>query len=126
MSSPTVRNGRYFFSKRQADQDQAVLYMRQGLDGKDQVLVDPLPMSPDHTVTVNLFDVSQDGKMLAYVIRHGGADEVEPHLFDVDAHKEVPDNFQGTPEAVAEAAGSYTAPYLKKALRDGAPDRKDG
>ena len=33
---------------------------------------------------------------------------------------------QGTPEAVAEAAGSYTAPYLKKALRDGAPDRKDG
>ncbi|MGZ4886110.1 MAG: excinuclease ABC subunit UvrA [Candidatus Aminicenantales bacterium] len=33
---------------------------------------------------------------------------------------------QGTPEAVAEAAGSYTAPYLKKALRDGAPERKDG
>ena len=33
---------------------------------------------------------------------------------------------EGTPEAVAEAAGSYTAPYLKKALRDGAPDRKDG
>ena len=33
---------------------------------------------------------------------------------------------QGTPEAVAEAAGSYTAQYLKKALRDGGPERKDG
>ncbi len=93
MSPPTVRNGRYFFFKRQADQDQAVLYMRQGLDGKDQILVDPLPMSPDHTVTVNMADVSQDGKMLAYVIRHGGADEVEPHLFDVDARKDLPDSF---------------------------------
>ena len=33
---------------------------------------------------------------------------------------------QGTPEAVAEVAGSYTAQYLKKALRDGGPERKDG
>ena len=33
---------------------------------------------------------------------------------------------QGPPEAVAEAAGSYTAQYLKKALRDGGPERKDG
>jgi len=33
---------------------------------------------------------------------------------------------QGPPEAVAEAVGSYTAPYLKKALGDGGPERKDG
>jgi len=33
---------------------------------------------------------------------------------------------QGTPEAVAEVAGSYTAQYLKKALCDGGPERKDG
>ncbi len=33
---------------------------------------------------------------------------------------------QGPPEAVAEAVGSYTAQYLKKALRDGGPERKDG
>jgi prolyl oligopeptidase len=93
MSAPMVRYGRYFFFKRQADQDQAVLFLRDGLQGKDQVLVDPLPMSPDHTVTVGLFDVSKDATMLAYVIRHGGADEVEPHLFDVDARKDLPDSF---------------------------------
>src|SRR5215472_11866381 len=34
MSAPAVRSGRYFFSKRQADQDQGLLYMRKGLTGK--------------------------------------------------------------------------------------------
>jgi excinuclease ABC subunit A len=33
---------------------------------------------------------------------------------------------QGTPEKVAEAARSYTGQYLKKALRDSRPGRKDG
>ena len=93
MSAPVVRNGRYFFSKRQADQDQAVLCMRQGLQGKDEVLVDPMAKNPEHTVTVNLMGVSQDGKLMAYAVRHGGADEVEPHLFDVDSRGELADRF---------------------------------
>src|SRR5215471_401864 len=38
MGPPQIRNGRYFFARRQADQDQALLYMRQGLTGKDEVL----------------------------------------------------------------------------------------
>jgi excinuclease ABC subunit A len=33
---------------------------------------------------------------------------------------------QGTPEKVAETARSYTGQYLKRALRDGRPERKDG
>jgi excinuclease ABC subunit A len=33
---------------------------------------------------------------------------------------------QGTPEDVAEAAHSHTGPYLKRALGDGRPERKDG
>src|ERR1700743_20716 len=56
MTSPSVANNRYFFSKRQADQDQSALFVRKGLDGKDELLVDPLPLSPKHTVTVNLMN----------------------------------------------------------------------
>lgn len=93
MSAPVVRNGRYFLFKRRADQDQAVLYMRQGLEGKDEVLVDPMANNPEHTVTVNLMSVSQDGKLIAYAVRHGGADEVEPHLLNVDSHSELADKF---------------------------------
>jgi prolyl oligopeptidase len=93
MSSPVVTNGRYFFSKRSANQDQSSLYVRKGLDGKDELLIDPLPLSPNHTVTVGFNSFTEDGKLIAYFVRQGGADETTPHLFDVDAHKELQDVF---------------------------------
>ncbi len=88
---PTERNGRYFFSKRGAEQDQSQIYMRQGPRGKDELLVDPLPMSPDHTITVGVRGVSKDGKLLVYAIRKGGEDETALRVMDVDARKELPD-----------------------------------
>src|SRR5215470_15162539 len=53
-----VRAGRYFFSKRRADQNQAVFYMREGAGGKDQVLLDPNTMSPDGSVSIRVNEVS--------------------------------------------------------------------
>jgi prolyl oligopeptidase len=63
MGTPLVTNNRYFFSKRKAEQDQASLFMRQGLQGKDELLIDPLPMSARHTVTVKLSGASRDGSL---------------------------------------------------------------
>ncbi len=88
---PLARSGRYFFTKRLANQDLPVIYMRRGLRGKDEVLIDPHPLSPDHTTSVTLLDVSRDGSLLAYGIREGGEDEISVHLFDVDARKDLPD-----------------------------------
>jgi prolyl oligopeptidase len=93
MSAPAVTNNRYFFAKRTADQDQSSLFVRKGLNGKDELLIDPLPLSARHTVTVNLLSISEDGSLMAYAVREGGADEVTPHLFDVDAHKDLADVF---------------------------------
>src|SRR2546425_378602 len=53
MRTPGVIKNRYFFAKRPAGQDQYILYMREGLQGKDQVLVDPLPLSSDHTISAS-------------------------------------------------------------------------
>jgi len=88
---PTERAGRYFLSKRSAEQEQFVIYMRLGLDGKDQVLIDPHPMSPDHTTSVEMLGLSRDGTLMAYGIRQGGEDEVVVKLFDVDARKNLED-----------------------------------
>jgi prolyl oligopeptidase len=93
MSPPTVRNGRYFFTRRQPDQDQSSLFMRKGLEGKDELLIDPLTLSAEHSITVNLNAVSHDGSLIVYALRQGGEDETTPHLFDVDAHKDLSDQF---------------------------------
>lgn len=91
ISMPVARNGRYFFSKRLPDQELSVIYMRRGLQGKDEILVDPHPMSPDRTTSVHILSVSKDGTLLAYGVQRGGEDELVVHLFDVDARKDLPD-----------------------------------
>ena len=88
---PKERGGRYFFEKRRADQDLGVLFVRAGLDGDDEILIDPHPMSPDHTVSVDYSDISADGSLVAYAVRKGGVDEVSIRLMDVDTREHRPD-----------------------------------
>ena len=88
---PMERNGRYFFRRRRADQDLYVIYMRQGASGKDEVLVDPHPMSADHSVSADIHGVTPDGSLMAYGVRRGGADETEIHLLDANTRKPLSD-----------------------------------
>ncbi|MFQ5753780.1 MAG: prolyl oligopeptidase family protein, partial [bacterium] len=88
---PRAHNGRYFFTRRSADQDLSVIYMRQGLNGKDEVLVDPHTMSADLRTSVNLLTVSKDGTLLAYGVREGGEDEISVHFLDVDKRVNLTD-----------------------------------
>jgi prolyl oligopeptidase len=89
--SLTVRKGRYFFAQRLAGQDQDVIYMRTGLNGRDRALVDPHAWSRDHSASAELLDVSPDGTLIAYGVREGGEDETTVKLLDVDTRKEMPD-----------------------------------
>jgi prolyl oligopeptidase len=89
--TPSERQGRYFFSRRRADRDLPILYVRRGLTGRDEVLVDPHPLSPDHSTSVSFLDISQDGRIVAYGVRQGGEDEVEVKLLEVQGRKALPD-----------------------------------
>ena len=91
ISSPIERSGHFFYRKRAADQEQFVIYMRKGDAGKEEVLIDPNPMSADHSTNVEIMDASKDGTLLAYGIRSGGKDETELHLLDVATKHELPD-----------------------------------
>ncbi|MFQ5680327.1 MAG: prolyl oligopeptidase family protein [Gemmatimonadota bacterium] len=93
MGTPREKGGRYFFSKRGADQDLFVVYFREGLDGEDQVLLDPHPLSEDHTTSVGLRDVSEDGRQVVYSVRLGGVDETELRVMDVDSREDLADVF---------------------------------
>ncbi len=96
MSTPNAEGGRYFFSKRAADDDLWILYWRQGIDGEDRVLIDPHPMSEDHTTSVGYREISEDGRLAVYGVRRGGVDEVELRIRDVGSGEDLPDVF---PEA---------------------------
>jgi prolyl oligopeptidase len=91
VSTPFPRQGRYFFMKRLAQQDLAAIYVRRGIHGSDELLVDPHPMSRDHNTSVVIEDVTSDGKILAYGVRRGGEDEVSVVFLDVDSRKPLAD-----------------------------------
>lgn len=89
VSTPFERGGRYFLYKKRAEDDLSILYVRQGLNGKDEVLIDPHTLSQDHTTDIGLLDASSDGKLIMYSIRRGGQDETELRVMDVDTRKDV-------------------------------------
>ena len=88
---PVEMGGRYFLTKRLAEQELPVICVRKGLKGKDEVLLDPHPMSPDHSVSVSLSDISTDGALVAYGVRKGGDDQEEIRLLEVDPKRPLPD-----------------------------------
>jgi len=90
-SIPTERDGKYFFTKRLPNENQASIYIRNGLHGEDQRLVDATKLSTDQNTSVNIEDVSKHGTLLVYGIREGGADEQTVHVLDVSNHREFTD-----------------------------------
>lgn len=91
LGAPDERNGYYFFMKRGAGQELSSIYRRKGIDGPDELLVDPLPLSPDHTTSVFISSLTQDGSLLLYGVRRGGQDESELRVLDVNARRDLPD-----------------------------------
>ena len=88
---PVERRGQYFFTKRMADENQASIYIRNGLHGSDERLIDATKLSADQNTSVQIDDITKDGALLAYGVREGGADEEAVHLLDVTQRREMPD-----------------------------------
>ncbi|MGP4806346.1 prolyl oligopeptidase family serine peptidase [Agrobacterium cavarae] len=73
LGTPQKRAGRYFFTRKDGDQDQPVLVVRDA-DGRERVLIDPATWSKDGTLTFAEWQVSPDGSRVAYAEQDGGSD----------------------------------------------------
>ena len=112
VSVPFVRGGRFFYSKRAPDQEQAILYVRKG-EGAAEVLVDPQGLSAEHAISANFQDVSPDGRLLAYGVRQGGQDEIEVRLMEVDSRREVESLPKARYSGIAIAADKASVYYSR-------------
>ena len=85
MGAPIQEGGYYFFTKKGADQDLSSIYRRKGPDGPDELLIDPNPMSADHTTSVGIGGVTADAGLMLYAVRRGGEDETELRILDLSS-----------------------------------------
>ncbi|KAB2660793.1 MAG: S9 family peptidase [Verrucomicrobia bacterium] len=88
---PYKEGQRYFYSRNDGLQNQAVLYSLPDLDAPPQVLLDPNTLSKDGTVALKNYVISHDGTLMAYGLSTAGSDWEEWRLRDVATAKDRPD-----------------------------------
>ncbi len=91
VSVPEKQGARYFFTRNSGLQNQSVLYVREGLDGPERVLLDPNALSADGTVALVGTAPTQDGALLGYSLSRSGSDRQEIYVRDVATGKDLPD-----------------------------------
>jgi prolyl oligopeptidase len=96
LGAPTPAQGRYFYTKREGTQNQAVLYVRAGVNGKDRVLLDINELAKNGTVALDWYFPSRDGKLLAYGLSKDGSEQSTLHIRNVDTGQDLPDKIERT------------------------------
>jgi prolyl oligopeptidase len=91
---PFFEGGRYFFSKNDGLQNQSVLYSTKSLDTARAILLDPNTLSSDGTVALSSYEVSPDGRYLAYSTSASGSDWVEWRIREISSGKDLPDHLK--------------------------------
>lgn len=71
---PQVGGTRFFYVRREGRQNQPVLYVREGVSGRDRVLIDLNALVPDGTVALDWFYPSPDGRFVAYGTSPNGSE----------------------------------------------------
>jgi len=91
---PFKEGGRYFIAKNDGLQNQSVLYTMESLDAPLRLLLDPNKLSPDGTVALTTYAISDDGNLMAYGLSTSGSDWQEWRVRDVRTAEDLQDRLQ--------------------------------
>jgi prolyl oligopeptidase len=115
---PRMAGKYYFYTRREGMQNQPVLYVREGIDGKDRALVDVNQLSADGTIALDWFYPSEHGKYVAYGTSPSGTEMSTLHIVETKTGNSLPDTIERT-RGVSMAwshdnSGFYYTRYPKK------------
>ncbi|MFZ0523538.1 MAG: prolyl oligopeptidase family serine peptidase [Candidatus Acidiferrales bacterium] len=113
---------RYLFRKRLPNQEQPCIYMREGPQGEDQLLVDPSEQGRGIHWAVKPLRVSRDGRLLLYEIKEGGERTGTFAVMDIESRRTLPDSLpRGYLRGFAFAPDSQSFYYVHEPLAPKAP-----
>lgn len=125
-TAPRKRGSRYFQSHNTGLQNQDVLFTRESLKDEKRLLLDPNLLSQDGTVAMTSWEVSKDGRYLAYATSTSGSDWQTWRIRDVESGQDLPDviewsKFSGAawfPDSSGFFYSRYEAPEAGKAYEE--------
>ncbi len=115
ISVPTPVRGRYFYQRRDGRQNQPVLYVREGVGGEDQAVVDPNALDAAGGVALDWFYPSDDGRLLAYGLSENGSEQSVLRVLDVATGADLGERIPHTRAAdlawLPDGSGFYYTRY---------------
>jgi len=108
LSTPRPIAGRIFHTRREGEQKQAVLYVRDSAAGEDRALIDPNALDASGLVTLDWYYPSPDARYVAYGLSHGGDEMSTLHVIETATGKDLRDRIAHTQRStVAWVEGGF-------------------
>jgi prolyl oligopeptidase len=96
IETPHPGGNYYFYTRREGMQNQPVLYVREGVNGKDRVLVDANQLASDGTIALDWWYPTHDGKYVAYGTSPSGSEMSTLRIIETATGKLLPDTIERT------------------------------
>ena len=117
---------RLFYLKRSLGGNVFKVYLREGFDGAERLLVDPEALQAATGIphAVNYFVPSWDGKYLAYGISAGGSEDASLYVIDVATGKQIGEPISRVPDGgVSWLPDNRTVAFRRlRAMNPGMPE----
>ena len=109
---PRKKGAHYFYTRNSGLQNQAVLHVRDAIDGAGRVLIDPNAWSKDGATALAEWSPSEDGKLVTYAVQDGGTDWRTVKVIEVATGRILDDElkwlkFGGGVEWAKDGSGFY-------------------
>ncbi len=122
VGAPQMGGKYYFHTRREGNQNQPVLYVRESLKGgpnnEDRVLLDVNQLAADGTIALDWWYASEDGKYVAYGTSPSGSEVSTLRVIETAGGKLLPDSIDRTRAASLawkhDNSGFFYTRYPKK------------
>jgi prolyl oligopeptidase len=125
--SPMARGGRLFALKNQPPKEQPMLVTLASADdpGSERVLLDPVTLAGDASISIDWYVPSVDGRIVAVSLSHGGSERGDLHFYDAATGKPLADTIPrvnygtalGSAAWNADGSGIYYTRYPREGER---------
>jgi prolyl oligopeptidase len=89
--------GKLFYLKTNPGADNSKLYVRDGVNANERLLVDPEPLTKNNVhFSIDYYQPSLDGKLVAYGISSGGSENSVLHVIETATGRVLPDSIDRT------------------------------
>ena len=108
LSTPRPIGGRIFHTRREGEQKQSVLYVRDSIDARDRAIVDPNALDPAGLTTLDWYYPSADARYVAYGLSRGGDEMSTLFVIETASGTALPDRIPHTQRStVAWVEGGF-------------------